>query len=117
MGADVAGELVDLVHALLDGVVHLLHFGTWMGAVAVQGIGQRDGDIGALVFGQAVGGGVEIDVCHGVGTIDALAHLDGVEIDLHDAFLAPDFLNQKGEISLQALTQPRPVLPQEDVVL
>lgn len=111
----VAGEGVDLLHALEDGLVHFAHAGGGVAAVTLQGIGKRDGDVGALFAGQFVGRGAEVDARHGVGTIDALPHLDGIEIDLHDALLAPNGLYQEGEIGLEALAQPAAVLPQEHV--
>ena len=86
-----------------------------MGAVTLQRIGERNGDIGALLLTQFGWRRIEIDAGHRIGTIDAPPHLDGVEIDLHNALLAPNFLDQEGEIGLQALAQPRPFLPQEHV--
>ena len=75
-GADLLRELVDLLHALEDGLVHLAHPGTGACTIAHNRIGQRNSDVGALVAGQLVGTRVEIDACHGFGSIDSLAHLN-----------------------------------------
>ena len=77
-----------------------------MSAVTLQGVGQRHGNVGTLVLSELVGCGIEVDACDRIGAIDALAHLDGIEIDLHDAFLAPNAFNQEREIGFQALAQP-----------
>ena len=49
-------------------------------------------------------------------TIDTVAHLDAVEIDLHDALLAPNELYQYREIGFKTLAHPRTPRPQEDIL-
>ena len=44
---------------------------------------------------------------HGFHAIDAIAHFDAVQVDFHDALLAPHELNEHGEIRLESLAQPR----------
>ena len=53
---------------------------------------------------------------NGIDTIDTIAHLNAVEIDLHDALLAPYQFDEYGEINLEALAYPRTARPQEDVL-
>ena len=48
--------------------------------------------------------------------IDSVAHLDGVEVDFHNALLAPDELDECGEISLKSFAYPRPARPEEHVL-
>lgn len=50
--------------------------------------------------------GVEMFLCYGIGTVDAITHLDRVQIDFHDTLLRPHELNQRGEIDLEALPDP-----------
>ncbi len=48
--------------------------------------------------------------------IDAVAHLDAVEVDLHDALLAPYILDEHCEIGLKALAHPAVSRPQKHVL-
>ena len=59
---------------------------------------------------------MEMPFSNSVGTIDAIAHLDGVEIDLHDALLRPKQLDKESKISLKALAQPRTAGPKKNVL-
>lgn len=53
---------------------------------------------------------------YGFGSIDAVAHLDGIEVDLHDAFLAPDEFDEHGEVGFQPLAHPAWLRPEEHIL-
>ena len=95
--------------------MHLAHPGAGVAAVALQGVGQRHGDVSTLGTRQPVGRSIEVETRHGISAVNPAPHLDGIEINFHDALFAPDFLNQESEISLQAFSQPGTLLPQEHV--
>ena len=54
---------------------------------------------------------VEVLFGYGLDTIYSVAHLDGVEIDFHDALFAPEEFNEEREISLEPLSHTRPPWP------
>jgi hypothetical protein len=62
--------------------------------------------------------GVVLEIAHraGVDAIGADPRLGDVEIDFHDPALAPDILDEQGEIRLQAFAEIAAALPQEDVL-
>ena len=92
------------------------HVATGTGGIEPAGIGERGGDEGTLRARQVPGLTVEVPLGHGIGSIDAITHLNGVEIDLHDALLAPEEFNKYGEIGLEAFANPRTARPQKDVL-
>ena len=53
---------------------------------------------------------------HGLGTIDTVTHLDGVQIHLHDTLLGPHQFDQCREIHLKPFSHPRASWPQENVL-
>ena len=75
------------------------------GAVA-EGVGEGGCDEGAVGAGELTGGSAEVLPCHGVDAVDAVAHLDGVEVYFHDAVLAPDEFDEDGEIGFEAFAEP-----------
>lgn len=48
-------------------------------------------------------------------TVNSVAHLNGVQIDLHYAFFPPNQFDKYGKIGLQTLSQPAGRGPEEDV--
>lgn len=63
-----------------------------------------------------LGIGVEIVLGGRFGTIDTRTHLDDVQVNLHDAFLAPECFNQEGVVGLQPLAYPGTARPAEDIL-
>ena len=55
-------------------------------------------------------------MCCGLYAIDAVAHLNGIQIHFHDALLAPDVLDEEGEVGLQTLAHPAVARPQEHIL-
>ena len=55
-------------------------------------------------------------MCCGLYAIDTVAHFNGIEIHFHDAFLAPDVLDEEGEVGLQAFAHPAVAWPQEHIL-
>ena len=55
-------------------------------------------------------------LCHRTGAIDAVAHLNAVQIDFDNALLRPHQFDEGGEIDLETLTQPRTTRPEEHVL-
>ena len=55
-------------------------------------------------------------LCHRLGTVDAIPHLNGVEVDLHDALLRPQQFDEHGEVSLKTFPHPRATRPQEHIL-
>ena len=53
---------------------------------------------------------------HSLGTINAVTHLDRVEIDLHDAFLRPEEFDEEREIRLKTFPDPRRLRPEEHIL-
>ena len=64
---------------------------------------------------QFLGGGVEVVLGGAFGTINAFAHLNHVEVNLHNALFRPESLNQEGEIGFHAFAHPRAFGPAEYV--
>ena len=103
---------------------HLLHDGRLppedvrrgVFATEFQWIGKGCGDKSAIWACQGDCGPSEVLLRYSFGPIDAVTHFDGVEIDFHDAFLAPDELNQDGKVGFQALTNPAGIWPEKDVL-
>ena len=109
-------ERFHILHLMKDALLALQHVATGLGRIETAGIGQRSGNEGTLLTGKLRGAGVEMPFGHRIGTIDAVAHLDGVEIDLHDALLRPEEFYQHREINLETFAQPRTARPKEDVL-
>ncbi len=101
----------DVFHFAHDAVLTLYHVGRGGGGAETAGIGERGGYQGALGTGQFLGRAAEMTLGNSVGPIDAVAHLYGVEIDLHDALLAPHYLYETGEIGFKTLSHPRAPRP------
>ena len=95
-----------MAHLSHDGCLPLVHVGRGVLAAVFERIGQGGGDEGTVGARQGDGSAAEVLLGDCLGTIDAVAHLDAVEIDLHDALLAPYQFDEYGEIDLEALTNP-----------
>lgn len=65
--------------------------------------------------GELVGIFIKIESCHGFHTIDAVAHLHGVEIHFHDPLLAPNKFYQHREICLKTFPHPTVTWPQKHI--
>ena len=87
-----------------------------MGGIKLARVGKRHGYHGALRLAELLGAAMEMTLCHCFGTIYAIAHLDGVEIHLHNPLLAPHHFDEGGEIYLEALSHPCATGPQKDVL-
>ena len=107
------GNEFHFMHYLL---LPFLHVSAGIGRTELAGVGQRGGNKGTLAAGEVFGILVEVLLGYGLGPIDAVAHLDGVEIDLHDALLGPEEFDECGEIDLKALAHPAATWPQEDIL-
>src|ERR687895_608478 len=59
---------------------------------------------------------IEVALCPGVGAIGTDPGFGEVKIDLHDPPLAPQLLDQEGEIGLHPLAEIAAALPQERVL-
>ena len=110
------GKLTNEFHLLQDACLALEHVGGWRLAGELAGIGQRSGNEGTLAASEVFSILVEMLLSNGLGPIDAFAHLDGVEIDLHDALLGPEEFDDCGEIDLKALTHPAAAWPKENIL-
>ena len=69
-------------------------------------IGQRGGNQRTLTGGEVLGGKAEMRFGYCRDPVNALAHLDRVEIHLHDALLRPEQFDERGEVDLEALARP-----------
>ena len=105
------GELSNVFHLLQDAGLALEHVGGWRLAGELAGIGQGGGNEGTLTTSEVFGILMEVLLGNGLGPIDAIAHLDGVEIDLHDALLGPEEFDECGEIDFKAFTHPTAAWP------
>ena len=116
--APVGGFVVaaQVVHASDNLLAALLHISAGIGRVKLQRIGQSGGNQCRVALRELTGVFVEILVGAGLHTIDAIAHLYGVEIHLHDALFTPYFLYKESEIGLKAFPYPAVPLPQEHVL-
>ena len=77
-----------------------------MGGVEFAWIGQRHGYHRALGLAKVLGTAMEMTLGYRLGTVDAVAHLNGVEIYLHNPLLGPEYLYEECEIHLKAFTHP-----------
>src|SRR5574344_7858 len=87
-----------------------------MGGVEFAGIGQRHGNHSALGLAKVLGTAMEMPLGYCLGTVYAVAHLDGVEINLHYPLLAPHHFDEGSEIYLKTLSHPCATRPQKDVL-
>ena len=94
------------LHPALDGGGATAHVGGRMSGIALQGVGERDGYQGALPAGEIFGRLVKPLSGHCFGSVDAGAHLYGVEVDLQDALFGPKELYQHCKICFEAFTYP-----------
>lgn len=106
----------DEAHLVQDATLALQHIRAGVAGIEATGIGQRNGYEGALAAGEFGSRSTEMVFGHCVGTIDAVAHLDAVQVDLHDALLAPQEFDEAGEIHLEALAYPGAAGPEENVL-
>ena len=94
----------------------LLHVGTRILGVKLTWVRQGGSYQGALTTEEVLRLLVEMILSHSIHAIDAVAHLDTVEIHLHDTLLAPHHLNEEGEIHLKSLASPGATRPKEDIL-
>jgi len=87
-----------------------------MAAIELDGIGQRCCNESTAIGIEVAGMTAEVFERHCLGAIDAVTHLDGVEIHFHDAMFRPESLDEDGEICLESLACPRRLGPQEYVL-
>lgn len=99
--------LLNVMHLAVNLSLALAHIRRWIATVKFYGVGQRGRNKGTLALGERQGIGIEMVLRHGLSAIDAIAHLDGVQIHFHYAFLAPKSLYQECEIRLQPFPKPR----------
>ena len=97
-GGGAVGNLFNVVHFLEDAVSAAEEFAGGVFRVACQWAGQRGCYECCLAWGETVGGGVEVELCHRFHTVDAVAHFYGVEVHFHNALFAPDIFYQEGEV-------------------
>ena len=83
-----------------------VHVACGRGGVHAEGVGESDGYHGTLVACEVFGVTSEVFLRHGLCSVDAIAHLYGVEIDLHDAMLVPEELYEDCEVGFHALAGP-----------
>lgn len=87
-----------------------------MGGVTLERGRQGDGELDGFVASQVLGTVAKIVLRGRLGAIDAVAELDDVEVDLHDAFLAPKALNEKRIIGLDAFAEHGARMRQEGIL-
>ena len=108
--------LFDIFHLSQNLVFALHHIGRGRSRTIFAGIRQCGGNEGTLALGQLGARQAEMPLGYGLGTIDAIAHLDGVEVDFHDALLAPHQFDECCEIGLKPFAHPSAAWPQEHVL-
>lgn len=69
-----------------------------------------------LCFRQILRLCMEMFFGYGISAIDSITHLDTIQIDLHDALLRPERLDQEREVGLHSLAHPRAFRPAEDIL-
>ena len=105
-----------LGHAPLDDAGLVVQVAGGLCGVALQRGGVAGGDEGGLPRTEMLGAAMVVVLRGGLGPVDARPHLDDVEIDLHDALLAPECLDQEGVIGLQPFPHPGALGPAEHVL-
>ena len=104
------------MHLADDLAFALEQVGRGVGAVALARIGQCGGDEGGVALGEPRGRLVEVAARDGLNAVDAVAGLGHVEVHLEDTLLAPNVLDEDGEVNFEALAQPTVAVPQKDVL-
>lgn len=87
-----------------------------MGRIAFQRRREADGYEGALPFGEPARSAVKVVLGGGFDTVDAGAHLNGVEVDFQNTLLGPHEFNQDGEIGFESFADPAAAGPEEYVL-
>ena len=110
------GEGRDEAHFTLDAGLPLAHIGTGGAGAVDTGIGECGSYQGTV--GTAEVGCLAVEMIFGTGSyaIDGIAHLDGVEVDFHDALLAPQELDEGCEVDFEAFAGPTAAGPEEPVL-
>ena len=80
------------------------------------GIGQGGGYQGTVATRKLGGTATKVVLSHGRRAVEVVAHLNAVQVHLHDALLAPNVLNEKGEIGLETLAHPGGRRPEKHVL-
>ena len=93
-------------HLPHDGGLPLKHVAGGIFGTVFKRIGKCGGDEGAVGAAALLGRQAFLLLGYGVGSVDAVSHLDGVKVDFHDAFLAPAQFNKDGEIGLESFAHP-----------
>lgn len=94
---------LDKLHFVEDALLAFQHVSGRIGRIEATGIGQRHRNQGALGLGELRGLRVEVPLSDSIGAIDAVTHLDGIQIDFHDALFRPEDFYQRREIDFKAL--------------
>ena len=105
-----------MAHLRHDGGLPLKHVGRRVFAAELQWVGQCGSDESAVGARQGDCPSSEMLLGNCFGAINAVPHLDAVEIDFHDALFAPKELDEDGEIRLQSLAKPTHFGPEKDVL-
>ena len=109
-------EFLDVLHLAKDASLSFQHVGRRRLAGELPGIGQRSGNQSTFTPAEILGILAEMFLGNGLSPIDTIAHLDRIEIYLHDVFLGPQKLDKHGEICLKTLTHPRTAWPEKHVL-
>ena len=96
----------DEAHLMLYLALALFHVGTGIAGAKLAWVGKGGCNQGTLSTEEILCFLVEMILSHSIHSIDARSHLDAVEIDLHDALLAPHHFDEEGEVNLEALASP-----------
>ena len=86
-----------------------------MGTISFNWIGQRCCNEGTAVGIEVTRMTAKVFERHGFCSIDTVAHLDGIEIDFHNAMLRPEGLDEDGEIDFEGFACPRRSWPKKYV--
>ena len=107
-----SGDESHLAHYLS---LALQHVGRGIGRAELAGIGQCGGNESTLGASEILCLTVEMVFRNCIGTVDSVAHLYGIELDLHYALLAPHYFYKTGEICLKTLAHPCASRPKENI--
>ena len=105
----------DVLHLMQNPTLATAHIVCGFGTIETQRGWQRCGYHGATFAREFTCRAMKIFLCHSFGTIDAIAHLDAIEIHLHDTLLRPKKFDEHGEIDLKTFAHPGRSGPQEDI--
>ncbi len=110
------GERRDVSHVRLDLSCAQSHISARIARGKLPRVRQRGGNQRAIVAREVSRALAEVVFGASLDAVYAVAHFDGVEINLHDALLAPKQFDEGGEINLETFAHPRPPGPQKNVL-